>query len=1062
MASEHILNIKLQFEKLAPTALKQASKGIDKGIRESFEKGAIAGADAAINQIKSIQQAIKEMDWTRPIESIRNIVETTAARMKDAFGAAAIPIIGIFASIWKNIKEMVFDVQKDLVRMFSMMSSSFASAEGKAESMGTRVAKALSDINEVAFETTASIKTVKDQYISLAQQRVPFDDLKQLSKYAILGAKALGANQEQLTDMIARLRVMGGVSKELIVGAGGILRTFSKVQDAVGLTEQEMSAMIGTVSKLTLLMSAFGAAEQDIVAMTEATAKLTGMFGALGLTAGRANEIMEKLFDASRIGENALLVAKMGMNMHEYLDMLRGGPVDLRKLTEGLITAADEINRILEQGGNIVAANVRAQQMGFNNAQEALRLAKKGREQLAKIDSGEAAFEKQAAEGMATMSGSLERLMNTIGAFFGKRLAGIIGFITDILEMLNEWWLKNADSIDAFFDNATRGFQEFFRNLTPEKIINFFKSVGEGIGNVISFLQKAVPYIIAFLVVWKLGPPILGFLGNLASKIANVGNVAGGAAAGMGTFTQSVGAGLKMFLQMAGAALVMLAVGAAIFLIATGIGFLASQPWQQILIAAAILAIFVAGLVALGYFFMTPVGAIALAGMAAMAGVLLVLGIAIAAIGLGFMLIADNIMEMGKGLAFFAEIADTIKTKFVGLIKPLQEFGEAINEMLSAVKDKSKFKLFSQNLTDLAIGFYILSEAVKTLSEVQRTSAISASFDGLKKAIEAISVGPFIGNMKNAGEGFKALAEGIKTLASEDLTRMIESFSGSRFIPIVNFVSGLLEALKAHTGWFENIQRTGEGFQALAIGIYVLQQSADQLESLSGTMSKSAEGIGKFLSEMLKAQEGMYSMDPKILVALGQGFSELAIGLYILGKTDLITVAKNLNDIKEPLLIIMKSMYKGSAIQKAGQGLSQLFTSLSRLPSTIPRLSELAVDMAAITSVLVGFNGEASSAAKQFSKLMKQMEDAKPIRLISKKSEFNAELGEKKEELSIARSLNVAIQESFAKEVDRLMNKLSALEGHLQVIESASSRTESYIKNIKNLALGNGILVKQK
>lgn len=1058
----HILNVKIQFEKFSPTETKPFTKGIDKAVREGFERGAKAGGNAMINQIDSVQKAWEEFDWGHPIQSVSRMWDVAAKRMKEAFGPFAIPIVMGIAAITDNLLNMIH-VQGDLVKMFSMLRTDLSDAGIVGQDMGTRVAKALSDINEVAFETTGGIKEIADRYINLAQQRVPVKDLKDLSKLSFLASKALGADNEAMDRFIGKLKVMGGLSN---IQIRGVVEQFGRIQSAVGLTNNEVSELIGTTTKLTQLISGMTTNNTAAIEnMAGATAQLTGIFGELGLDAGKAGEMMERFFDPTKTADNAFLISRMGMSMSEYFDILNGGAMDQDKFVNGVLEAAKSLNTM---GKSTAMAQHTMQALsdvtGLTRA-EIMTLADRGEAALdiiSKMKDSGPSLEEQAAQGMSDLSGALTKLGNVFGAFFGKRLAGFIGVLTNALEALNEWWLKNSDAIDKFFDDMLGGITNFLKNLKPEDIISFFKGILEGVKNIIGFigeLAKSLWLIPVILIAWKVGLPIItslaGGIANLVGKMAGLGSAAGGAATSMSSFSQAAGAGIQSFLQMAGMAVVLLSVGAAIWLMSDALEKLTKvigDPNFPIAIAvlAGMLIVLAGAVLAASMIFVNPVVA---AGAAIFAGVLIAIASAVMIFAIAASTMANAMKTISEAFTNFDKLSDDINKDMTNVGKGMDIFTNSAKNMINNM-DILKFVLIADNLKELGVGFWVLSKAILELNKVQDANKIDAGFNGLKKAISALTVGPFVGDMKNAAEGFKSLAEGIKTLSDPSLKFDNVGMGLNQF---TTAVEDWLSSLKKNTGWFENIKNTGEGFKELSVGIWVLSKTRGVLTQIGKEMEQASQGIGMFMQALMISNSYGGSKDQ--LVGLGEGMKQLAVGLYVLGKTDVEKASTALVKMRQPLIDVMNAMQRGDDVKKAGEGFSSLFSSIGGLPTEIPRLSQLAFDIASIGAVLVTFQDKAANASREFANFMKAMENSKPIRLISDESETKFG-GETKEEVSVLRTLDIKLHTAFKTEIDRLIDVIKPIIDNTNLIATKASETSDKIKKIYNMANSQGLRVK--
>src|SRR5208337_387512 len=331
-ATEHIIKIKLEFANVsakdrtnaASEATKLASVAKD-NIEERM--GTIAGEEAM--SLDHLESSWAKFDWAAPITSIKNIWSESMNKMESRFGKLAMGVAGLIVGVLYKAFMRAVDAQDQLVKTFVQLQRTVIMGGKPISNWGDKIAESMREIGRVSMETGGSVVDITNVFTHLAKMRVPTDSLEAMTKLSYLGAKALGANVDQMTDLMGLLAVQGHLNKDQLgTGPTGLLGNLTKIQSAMGITETEMSGLLTQIAKTTQYMAGWGASAIDIQNMAEATAKLTGMFGQLGLGAGRAGEIMDKIMDPSQIGENALMIRQMGFSMKEYMDMLKGGAVD--------------------------------------------------------------------------------------------------------------------------------------------------------------------------------------------------------------------------------------------------------------------------------------------------------------------------------------------------------------------------------------------------------------------------------------------------------------------------------------------------------------------------------------------------------------------------------------------------------------------------------------------------------------------------------------------------------------------------------------------------------------
>lgn len=1012
--NEHILNIRLQFDKNV-TGIDQMQKTVKdastemkeeiKSVRDSAKRG---GEDTLRTMtdfktsLNDLSQNLKNLDFVGAFHSLGGVLSSLLNRM----GLLGKLILGLGGIIAATIVS-AFGEQEKLVKAFAQLS---AFGTGGRQDIGERVGTAMSRISDMAFQTMHNIDEVTDVYVQLAKARVrqhalagqERSDIETLTKATLLTADALGTNVEQMGRFVSSLNVMGRVSAKDIAGPGGILRTFAAVQDVVGLVDEELSGVMTSVTEVARRMSAFGAASKDITAMANATAKLAGLFGELGLGAERAGEIMTSLFDPTRLRENSLLLNRMGMSMNEYMNMLAGGTVDELKMTKGLVDASKDILMMQQQGVNAFALQARAQQMGFKSAQEALLMAKQGDQILSDIEKRQAAgaadLEKQAAEGMSTFNDAWKRLVNVFQATLVKQLAPVIGFLTQALERINEWWIRNSESINDFFKKAIDGIVSFITNFDFKQVGEFFKGVKEALATAWTWAQKlagAAKYLlIAFLAYKALGflLPLFGGIAGIFSKLTGSMNKvsesatqAGGAFTGFG---KALGGGLQSFLKLAGTTALIIGFAYAFNILAKSLKEFNDIGWDEMAKAGATMTGLVASIILLSKMTKTIkiTDMIALVGTMmgiafamdmlskslqnfskaswgdlAKAGVtLLGLGIAMAALsavfsnpvmlaglaaatagilgfGLAIKLLGEGIVSMGSGLKDFSESIGTMTDNLarIGSSAQVIKDGMAIlkptmDELTSIMSNTAKaFEETLPNMTAIAESVKSISIALMTLDPKKLTELQSVITDDTVKtfADAGKAIKAMIDNfdaldartMEAKGKGLEAIGKGVKDLAigmwvlskAKDLSQVTASFDA-----ISKALTGVIGG-----SILTDMEKVGAGFSKMSEGIKTLTTvNPDDVGNLGPAFEKSSKG----LKEWMKAFKSGGSMVAD-LTKTGEGFKQLAIGIWVLGKTNFDGMSDNMRKFTPQLIALLETIKKNTRVFGDSKNLTEAF-----------------------------------------------------------------------------------------------------------------------------------------
>lgn len=939
---KQMIEIQFQFQNVAEN-FKKAGETAGEEFHDAMEKEtdrrAQEGGGAMFKMITAWKAALMSFDWGHPITSLQRSASALFSELQQRLGVVGKAVVGLLGAAMLMFRSLL-DPQRQMVQLFSQLR---VNVEGVGDSMEQKMLVALRDISDVAATTGKSMSDIASTYATLGQMRVPVSDLKELTELTTIGASALGANVDQMAELVGALRVMGRVGVE---GIESVVQTFSDVQDAVGLTQNEMSGLINTTTELSRYLGVFGAAPEDIEEMASATAKLTGIFGELGLGAERAGQIMTRLFDPSRLQENVFLISQMGMSMQEYMNMLQGGQVDQVKLTEGLIDAAGQIEEMRQAGVNAFALQQRAQMMGFANVSEALRLAQEGDERLADMNAemerlnrereqfGGRTLAEAAAEGMSDLSGVVERLRNRFQAAFARTLIPLVSKMTEWVGKLEQRFLENEDEIMNFLTQMVDAVGEFLVSLDFNKIGNFFRSLWNGAKAVVSTLEKLLPIAKALLVsfvAFKAASfilPLFGglknILGGLLPGLKATSTAASSAGSAMSNMGGALKAGLGSFLKMGGVALIIMSIAGAMFILAQALKTMNDVEWESLakgalvlgalvgtvmilgnqkatsLAAAATLVAlsasmyvmaqammvfnnvewgslakaavaligFTAAMIGLGAIFMSPVGALILAGLAALAlmsGVIIIFAMAIRSLGEALESLSPD------AISGLAEIASPELAKNLGIV------GSAINELLKPIRLVQLLK--SRSLMEVGVAIKQLALGLFVLSETPDFIEIAENLEIVAQSISEVLKGNLKGNVEEVGSGFELLTEGIENLTQLE-TGQLGSL-GDDMLSMLAGLQGFLQAMREGAtrdflGMGKNLEELGKGFKDLSLGLFVLGETGDKLQWFLDNSDKLSESVSELLDALGEGGR-------RDLMESGEAFKSFADGLKEFG-----------------------------------------------------------------------------------------------------------------------------------------------------------------------------------
>jgi len=911
----NVITLRIQFEDAAKNLKDFVDEG--EGQMSEFGRAGEEGGDQVVTAMEGVMDDVREFDLTHPIDSIKGLSKATLRWSVLAGGAIA----GIGWAFQQTLGQML-TLQSQMVDLFNEVGLSARSAGNEIESlsMGERVGDALERIGKVSFETTESMQGVAEAYASLARQRVDDDDLRDLTKTAIQTSQAIGMSVGEASDFVGFLNKVGGLANKDV---REVSKEFANVQDQVGLTNNEMQTVIETAKEITMQIAAFGAEADSIEAVAGATAEVAGMFRQAGLAAESGTRMVSQLFDPDRLQENAFLINRMGIGMQEYIDMMHGGAIEQERLTEGIYAAAQDIARMEEQGVHFMALQRRAQQMGFSSAKEALLLVRERSNMTEEQIQKEKELEEAAAEGMSQLNEAFGRLKIVFQGVLAPFIAKFMEFATERLENMVHWWNKNSDAIMEGVVKALKSAWEWFNRIDwaglVNKIKDFVVNIGDHIKTFMENMREAWFWIkvvgaslVALFVVSKLSPLIGGLasvVGTLAGKLRSLVGIASKGAPTIKGFGQAAGAGLQTFLQMAGAAAVILAIAYSMEMLTNSLVKLQDISWGTLAKAGAILAGLIGSVVLLSI-----MAGAAAPGLLILAGTLLAVGKAFDWVGSGIQKVGQGIeaalggiKDFAEGLKILGEEAGSIVVAFVSLTPVIKDFATKLVGPLAEVSpdlikisgslvdiaeavnklEPSKLKELGESIDEETVkGFEKLGEAISGLMlpmekldpmylttraaalkeagegvkdfavsawVMSKIDNVSASIKNVEDLMEGIlgafgNVTIIIGDMEALGKGFTHMTEGIERLAAIDTHRLINL--GVSLEATSEGLRGWTIAMKAGSGsaWFADLEALGKGFKDLSVGIWVLSKA--NLGETGGEMEGMVEPLNSILSAL--------------------------------------------------------------------------------------------------------------------------------------------------------------------------------------------------------------------
>ena len=545
---------------------------------------------------------------------------------------------------------------------------------------------------------------------------------------------------------------------------------------------------------------------------------------------------------------------------------------------------------------------------------------------------------------------------------------------------------ESAGKIVNFVSEMASSFSEFVKNLDPNTIKNVATAL---VTMAVAFkgIQAGVAIAKGLKSAFDFGQTIIGLIGNIlgltAAQAANAGASAAMSAGNTAVGT-TAGASAGSVMQL-GVAVLM--VGAGVLMAAAGV-YVLVQAAIQLSSAGAGAAIALVGIVA--GIALLAVGAAALGaaltagaiGLLAFGATVLMIGagvaVAAAAIALmvdaisnGFALIVNTISSNAPQIiSIIQAIAEGIRTAMNGIANIIISVGTAINIALQGIADV--FRSVGESISTAAQGIGIgiesalngvstvissvgvaINSALQGIADIFRSvgESISTVVQGMGKGIESVfngistvisSVGGAVRTVldgianiftsigtaaRNAGEGVKLMAQGIKMLVDLNLGDLVGTLTATAV--------GL--AAIANSG----IATAGTGLQQAGTGLMMIATSAQlasvAIQSLPTALSALSTSINQLPSALTTAGTAMSTFATSAVASFG-GLSGAVSGITVL-QSALVGLSSAL----------MATMSATSAMTSGFSAVTGVISSLGGVLGTIPSLFS-AISTSAMTA----------------------------------------------------------------------------------------------------------------
>ena len=286
----------------------------------------------------------------------------------------------------------------------------------------------------VTQATGASVDESAKLVEQLKELRVPNKYMTELATNTALYSQVTGVSADaagQLTGELVRIGRLGPQSTTRIL-AGMV-----KMQRAVGMTSGEMTQLNDGLIQSTQMLSQMGKSASQITSFNEGVMKLAAGFTAVGLSATDANKFVTDLLDPSKVQDNALLYAKLGISLQDAFS----GNINMNQVANGLKKIGQQMKSMsgpaaaamAQQLGHSVIDLRQMADMPTDKLNKVLQGGKNGAATLTKAQSQQASAQDKFERSVNKLSGSMDHLMNTALMPTIKGIASLFSKIVDMI-----------------------------------------------------------------------------------------------------------------------------------------------------------------------------------------------------------------------------------------------------------------------------------------------------------------------------------------------------------------------------------------------------------------------------------------------------------------------------------------------------------------------------------------------------------------------------------------------------------------------------------------------------
>ena len=439
------------------SSMKEMTKVIENNNKLLLKSGDIY--DSTKNTQKEISKNLEKQgklykDNTAEIKKQNALIQNTKELAGDILSSfTKLSIIftsgGIVGAVGKIVKDAV-----SLDNVTTALAARMGKMVQKAELKGA--------VNSLQADLGATYDAAVGIVSTLSSKRY-VDNITEAAKGANLFSRATGMGYVEVANLMTELNKGAHLSTSSI---NAMLTGIVKVQQNIGLSEEGMVAATESIKKAAVNMSAFGKSSTDIQKMANHTTALVGAMEKVGIAAGDAAQLVDRLTDPDRIEDNILLYSQLGVSMEDALS----GNFDLSSMDGQLKEMAQ---RIVDMGP--VAGSQFAKSMGMSYKQ-ATQMAKMEGNEVAQVGEAAQTAEDGALDTMQQLEKQTEGFGKSMETAFNKLEGKIRGLPKIAL-------VAGGLLIATILSQAKKKLIEFSQDVTSPKQMSVLT---EGIGSAVA------------------------------------------------------------------------------------------------------------------------------------------------------------------------------------------------------------------------------------------------------------------------------------------------------------------------------------------------------------------------------------------------------------------------------------------------------------------------------------------------------------------------------------------------------------------------------------------------